>query len=326
MDEPHLLSPRLTDTIPDHQEPRILSMLTSANLVGIMPAIPTLVSDDDRVDAAAVRTHFDWLLGQGIDGVLPLGGTGEYGALSRTERNRMAALSVEAMKGHGPVIAGVLETGFHDALQSTREFADQGVDAVLVVTPYYTNPTQAGIRDYYLRLADASPLPVLVYEIPYRTRISVAPTVIHELSRHERIIGMKACNTDMYHFLQIMAGISPDFSVMSGEDILFPLHVAAGAKGGIIVTANLLPRAWRSIFDAASSGDTQTALAIHRRLIPIMNLAFAETNPGPMKAVMDLVGVRAPKPLAPLVSPNPELVASLRAELSKQLDISERGS
>src|SRR5262249_24054451 len=149
-------------------------------------------------------------------------------------------------------------------------FAEEGVDAVLVLTPYYTNPTQQGLRDYFLRYADASPVPVLIYEIPYRTRIAVDPQVLHELSRHPNIIGMKACNLDMYHFLKVIAGVDEDFAVLSGEDTLFPLHVAAGAKGGIIVTANLLPRAWRKIFEAASSGRTTEALAAHRQLIPLM--------------------------------------------------------
>lgn len=298
-------------------------MLTADRLKGILPAIPTPVRADDTVDETALRALFSWLLKQGIDGVVPLGGTGEYGALARAERIRTARLSVEAMAGHGPVIAGVLDTGFHDALQAGREFAAEGVDGLLVLTPYYTNPTQAGIRDYFLRYADASPVPVLIYEIPYRTRIAIDPPVLHELSRHENIIGMKACNTDMYHFLRVVAGVDESFTVLSGEDSLFPLHVAAGAKGGIVVTANLLPKAWRQIFDLASTGQTQAALAAHRRLIPFMNMAFAETNPGPMKAVMDLIGVDAPRLLAPLVAAQPSLVSEFRAEVKRQLAISE---
>ena len=299
-------------------------MLTSNQLVGIFPAVPTPVDADDRVDAAAANALFAWLLKQGIDGVVPLGGTGEYGALSRQQRIRMAGLSVKAMAGKGPVIAGVLDTGFHDALDAGKSFASEGVDALLVVTPYYTNPTQAGIRDYFLRYADAAPVPILIYEIPYRTRIAIEPRILHELSRHERIVGMKACNTDMYHFLQVVAGVDDNFAVLSGEDHLFPLHVAAGARGGIVVTANLLPKAWRAIFEAASSGRVAEALAMHRRLIPLMNMAFAETNPGPMKAVMDLVGVNAPRTLAPLVQPAAALAADLRKELTAQLRVSEQ--
>jgi 4-hydroxy-tetrahydrodipicolinate synthase len=301
-------------------------MLTSQQLRGILPALPTPVQDDDSIDAAAVGALFDWLLKQGIDGVVPLGGTGEYGALSRAERRRMAALCAKAMAGQGPVITGVLDTGFHDALQSGSELAGEGADGLLVLTPYYTNPTQAGIRDYFLRYADASPVPILIYEIPYRTRIAIEPRILHELSRHERIIGMKACNTDMYHFLQVMAGVDKDFAVLSGEDTLFPLHLAAGARGGIVVTANLLPRAWRAIYDAAIAGHVDQALALHQRLIPFINMAFAETNPGPMKSVMDLIGVRAPRMLAPLVSAEPSLVAEFRQEFLRQLDISERST
>jgi 4-hydroxy-tetrahydrodipicolinate synthase len=299
-------------------------MLTANNLSGILPPVPTPVRADDSVDAQAVAAMFAWLIGQGIDGVVPLGGTGEYGALSRTERNRMAGLCAKAMAGRGPVIAGVLDTGFHDALQAGRDFAAEGADGLLVLTPYYTNPTQAGIRDYFLRYADASPVPILIYEIPYRTRIAIDPKILHELSRHERIIGMKACNTDMYHFLQVVAGVDEKFAVLSGEDSLFPLHVACGARGGIVVTANLLPKAWRAMFEAARSGRVTEAIAMHRRLIPLMNMAFAETNPGPMNPVMDLIGVDAPRMLAPLKSASPGLAANLRAELIAQLAISEQ--
>ena len=298
-------------------------MLTANRLRGLFPAIPTPVMADDTIDAGAVSAMFTWLNKQGIDGVVPLGGTGEYGALARAERIRMAGLSVRAMAGKGPVIAGVLDTGFHDALQAGREFAAEGVDGLLVLTPYYTNPTQAGVRDYFLRYADASPVPILIYEIPYRTRIAIEPKILHELSRHPNIIGMKACNLDMYHFLQVVAGVDESFTVLSGEDSLFPLHLAAGAKGGIVVTACLLPRAWREIYETAIAGKTADSLNLHRRLIPFMNMAFAETNPGPMKAVMDMVGVDAPRMLAPLVQPAQALVSAFRAEFKKQLALTE---
>jgi 4-hydroxy-tetrahydrodipicolinate synthase len=297
--------------------------ITSHNLRGILPAIPTPVNADDTINVDAARNLLQYLLKQGIDGVVPLGGTGEYGALSRAERVRMAELTVRETNGAIPVIAGVLDPGYHDAMQAGRDFAAAGADGLLVLTPYYTNPTQQGIRDYYLRFADESPLPILIYEIPYRTRISIAPEVLHELSRHERIIGMKACNTDMWHFLRTVAGIDDSFAVLSGEDTLFPLHIASGAKGGIVVTATLLPRAWRKIHQLASEGRTQDALALHRTLIPLMDLAFSETNPGPMKAVMDLIGVDAPHMLAPLVKPDPALAQRLRSELQKQLAVFE---
>ncbi|WP_175694054.1 4-hydroxy-tetrahydrodipicolinate synthase [Burkholderia ambifaria] len=298
-------------------------MLSAQQLRGVFPAIPTPVNADDSINVDAARALMRYLLEHGVDGVVPLGGTGEYGALPRVERIRMAEIAVKEAAGRIPVIPGVLDPGFHDALQAGKEFAAAGADGLLVLTPYYTNPTQAGIRDYFMRYADESPLPILIYEIPYRTRIAIAPEVLHELSRHERIIGMKACNTDMWHFLRTVAGVDASFSVLSGEDTLFPLHIAAGARGGIVVTASLLPSAWRKIYHLASEGKTQEALALHRSLIPFMNMAFAETNPGPMKSVMDLIGVHAPDMLAPLVQAAPELSANLRVELAKQLDVFE---
>ncbi|XAH22583.1 4-hydroxy-tetrahydrodipicolinate synthase [Xylophilus sp. GW821-FHT01B05] len=297
--------------------------MDATRLRGVLPAIPTPVNDDDSINVAATQTLIAYLLKQGIDGLVPLGGTGEYGALSRTERVKMARTCVDAVGGKVPVIPGVLDPGFHDALQAGQAFADVGVDALMVLTPYYTTPTQAGVRDYFLRYADASPLPILIYEIPYRTRVAIDPEILHELSRHERIIGMKACNTDMYHFLRVMAGVDDSFAVLSGEDSLFPLHLAAGARGGIVVTASMLPRAWQAIYELAVAGHTAQALAAHRKLIPLMNMAFAETNPGPLKSVMDLIGVDAPTLLDPLVPPAAALQARLHAEMAAQMAVSE---
>ncbi len=293
--------------------------LTAAQLRGIFPALPTPVRADDTVDADAARALMHYLLPAGISGVVPIGGTGEYGSLARSERVRMTAICAEETAGKMPVIAGVLDPGFHDALDAGRSFADAGASALMVVTPYYTNPTQQGLRDYFLRYADASPVPVLIYEIPYRTRIAITPEILHELSRHKNIIGMKACNTDMYHFLKVVAGVDETFTLLSGEDTLFPVQLAAGAKGGIVVTATLLPRTWRRIYELASAGRTAEAMGLHRQLIPMLDLAFAETNPGPLKSVLDLVGAAAPRVLDPLVAPASELQQRLRTELQKQL-------
>jgi 4-hydroxy-tetrahydrodipicolinate synthase len=292
---------------------------TSAGLRGIFPAIPTPVTDDDRIDEVAAQAQMDLILRGGASGVVPLGGTGEYGSLAREERVRMVRICAEASDGRIPVVAGVLDPGYYDALAAGRSFADAGADALMVLTPYYTTPTQKGLRDYFVRFAEESPVPVMIYEIPYRTRITIAPEVLHELSRHPNIIGMKACNTDMYHFLKVQAGIDASFTVFSGEDTLFPVQMAAGAKGGIVVTASVLPRTWRRLYEACAAGRTHEALQLHRKLIPLLDMAFAETNPGPLKSVLDLVGVHAPRVLQPLVAPAAELREKLRAEMARLL-------
>lgn len=291
----------------------------SNDLRGIFPAIPTPVTDADRIDEKGVRAQVDWIVRGGASGMVPLGGTGEYGSLPAAERVRMVQLCVDASDGRVPVVAGVLETGFYDAMSSGVALAEAGADALMVLTPYYTTPTQLGIRDYFTRFADESPLPVMIYEIPYRTRVAIDPAVLHELSRHPKIVGMKACNTDLYHFLKVQAGIGDDFTVFCGEDTLFPVQMAAGAKGGIIVTASALPRTWCRIYDLCVAGQMPEALALHRKLIPMLDCAFAETNPGPLKSVMDLVGVNAPRVLQPLVPPAPGLTARLREEVARLL-------
>lgn len=293
--------------------------LTAADLRGIFPAVPTPTTPDDAVDERAVRAHMDYLIEGGIDGIVPLGGTGEYCSLSREERVRMVAACAGAADGRIPTVAGILDPGYHDALAAGKAFAQAGADALMLLTPYYTTPTQSGIRDYFLRFADASPLPVVIYEIPYRTRIAIDPEVLHGLSRHENIIGMKACNTDMYHFLKVVAGVGDAFSVMGGEDALFPLQMAAGAQGGIIVTASVLPRTWKAIWEMTRAGRVDEAIQQHRKLLALLDLSFAETNPGPLKSVWDLVGVDAPHVLAPLLPPGEDLHQRLRAELSERL-------
>jgi 4-hydroxy-tetrahydrodipicolinate synthase len=293
--------------------------LTAADLHGIYPAIPTPTTAQDTVDEGAVRVLIDYLIKGGMDGIVPLGGTGEYCSLSHEQRVRMVAACVEAAGGRVPVIAGILHPGFQDSLAAGKACAGAGADALMVLTPYYSTPSQTGIRDYFLRFADASPVPIMLYEIPYRTRISIAPEVIHELSRHENIIGMKACNTDMYHFLKVVAGVSDNFRILSGEDTLFPLHMVSGAKGGIIVTASVLPKSWKAMYDASTAGDHAKATAMHRNLIKLMDMCFAEPNPGPLKSSWDLIGVDAPHILAPLVPANEDLRQRLRAELSARL-------
>ncbi|MGE3863859.1 MAG: 4-hydroxy-tetrahydrodipicolinate synthase [Burkholderiaceae bacterium] len=301
-------------------------MIDASRLRGILTALPTPVHADGTVHAAAARAMIDYQRRRGIDGLVPIGGTGEYGSLARSERCRMVELTAAGAAGELPVLAGVLDPGYYDALQAGRELAAAGADALMLVTPYYTNPTQAGLRDYFLRYADESPLPVVIYEIPYRTRIAMAPELLHELSRHERIIGMKACNTDMYHFLRVVAGVSDDFAVLSGEDTLLPLHLMAGARGGIVVTATLLPTAWRQLYRLVHDGRHAEALALHRELMPVMDLAFAETNPGPLKSVLDLIGAEAPALLAPLQPPAASLQAALRTRIEPLLRRFERSA
>jgi 4-hydroxy-tetrahydrodipicolinate synthase len=282
-------------------------MLTKERLAGILPAIPTPTRGTGEVDVAALRGLVRQLLSQGVDGIVPLGGTGEFLALEPLERARAVQAVVDEVAGRVPVIAGVLSPGLGDALPACRDFDRAGADAVMVITPYYVTPTQDGIRDYFRRVLDASPRPVVLYDIPYRTRVAMTPETISSIADDPRAIGIKACNLDMFAFLKLTAMARTKLAVLSGEDALYPLHVAAGAVGGVLATATLVPASWKAIHAALAAGRVEAALELHRSLFPLLDAVFAETNPGPLKSCLDLIGIPTGAPLLPLLSPGAEL-------------------
>ena len=282
---------------------------------GILPAFPTPTQDDGTVDEAALRALVRHQIDGGAAGLVPMGGTGEYTALSPAARARVVAVTAEAAGGKVPVVAGVLSPGYAEAVQAGRDFRAAGADALLLIAPFYITPTQAGIRDYFRAYRGEVDLPILFYDIPYRTRIVTEPETILDLAADGTVVGMKACNTDMHHFNQIAAAAGPGFSLLSGEDLLFPAHVALGACGGILASAALLPAYWSKLFEDAAGGRLDQAIAAQRRLLPLLAAIFAETNPGPLKEALSMIGLRAGHALPPLRRPGEATMQALRSAL-----------
>ena len=222
---------------------------------GIMPAIPTPMQPDGAIDEARLTDFVHFLIREGASGIVPIGGTGEYTAQSASERQRVVATTVKAAAGRVPVVAGVLSTGYADAVDAGRAFTDVGADGLLVITPYYARGSQDGMRRYFASYARDVKNRVLAYDIPYRTGVSLTPQTIVALEADGAIVGMKACNTDVAHFNEVAAGVSADFALLSGEDGLFPTHMALGACGGIIASASLLPAYWVRMYELAAKGE-----------------------------------------------------------------------
>lgn len=174
-------------------------------------------------------------------------------------------------------------------------------------------PTQAGIAEYFRAYRAEVDCPIVFYDIPYRTKVLTEADTILDLARDGTVIGMKACNTDMHHFNLLAAGMPAGFGLLSGEDLLFPAHVALGAVGGILASASLLPRAWVEILRQASGGQFPEALAAQRRLLPLLAVIFAETNPGPLKQAMAMIGQPIGGVLRPLREPGITTMAALRS-------------
>ncbi len=298
--------------------------MRAPDFAGILPAYPTPTTPEGAVDEGALRKLLRFLLGAGVHGLVPVGGTGEYTALSRAERTRCVAISVEEAAAHSPrvpVVAGILSPGFAEAVEAGRDFAAAGADALLLITPFYVTPTQAGIADYFRAYRQAVDLPILYYDVPTRTRIVVAPETLAALAADGTIIGMKACNTDIDHFNRTARLVGEDFALLSGEDTLYPAHLALGAKGGILATAALLPHFWLRLHAAGIQGDIAAAVREQRRLIPFFDAIFAECNPGPLKEAMAMAGLKCGSALPPLRAPGPDLrqkLAGVVADLRTQ--------
>jgi len=287
--------------------------LTRDMIKGLLPALTTPIDPAGAVARKQVRGLVDHVIAGGASGLVPMGGTGEYTALSRADRLAMVEATVEAGRGRVPVIAGVLAPGLRDAVEAGRDFLKAGADGLMVIAPYYITPPQDGIRDYFKAYADAIGGPVMLYEIPYRTGVALKAETIAALVEDGSIVGMKSSNPDMAQFTRVLALCGDKMSVTSGEEPLFPTAVAMGAVGGVLATAILFPRIWVEIFRLAASGDLKGALARHQALAPLLAAVFAECNPGPLKAAQAMIGMPMGPVLTPLRAPSAEVTSRLAA-------------
>lgn len=288
--------------------------LTKTDLSGLFTAIVTPFSTDKSVNYEALRAMVEHQLNAGASGIVPIGGTGEYPALSREERRQVVATCVDAAKG-APVLPGVLSTGYHDALDAGRDFKEAGAAGLMLVTPYYAVGPQEGMRRYFNDYRAAIDLPILAYEIPRRTNAALAASTYAQLADDGAIIGMKYSNYDMPEFIAVLREVGEKLAVLSGEEPLFATHVAQGATGGVLASASIYPEFWIKVFKMARSGDLKGALALQTRIDPVLSAIYRETNPGPLKFFMKLAGKDVGGVRLPLTEPAEETKAMLAAVL-----------
>lgn len=290
-------------------------MPAKLTLKGIYPAFPTATDSDGKVDAEGMRRLVEHLLAGGAAGLVPVGGTGEYTALSPKERVRAVEATVAAANGKVPVIPGILSPGFAEAVEAGVAFKAAGADALMLVAPFYVTPSQDGIRDYFKGFCDKVDLPVLLYDIPSRTRIALDPETIARMVEDGTIIGMKACNTDANHFNRVIDFVGEKIGVLSGEDLYFAVQVAMGGAGGVLASATMIPRYWVEVFELART-DLSAALRRQRALFPLLDAIFSECNPGPLKAAMRMIGFELGDVLLPLKPPSPATIQKLERAIA----------
>lgn len=290
--------------------------LEKNSLKGILPAIVTPINIDGDLNRAATGKLISFLLDAGVDGIVPLGGTGEFTNLEPKKRALFVEIVAELVGGRVPVVAGVLSPGLGDAVASAQDFKRAGADAIMLVTPFYVRPTQDGIRGYFNEFCNRIDVPVVLYDIPYRTGVAIEPVTVRRLvEENPKIIGMKACSTDLAWFTRMITAVEDKLSVLSGEEYLFLSHMILGAKGGILATCNVLPHAWIKMYNYIETGDISSARRILFRLVPLMDAVFAEMNPGPLKAVMSMVEHDVGPAMCPLVKPCEKTIAALKSAI-----------
>ncbi|SAI55706.1 dihydrodipicolinate synthase [Bordetella ansorpii] len=287
--------------------------LDASQLTGMYPALPTPFRPDGGVDEPRLERLADRLIGAGASGLVPIGGTGEYTAMSPDARTQAVAATVRAARGRVPVVAGVLSPGYAEALSAGQAFMQAGADGLLLITPFYARPTAATLRAYFRKYAAESGAPLLLYDIGARTGVSVTPEMVADLADDGSIIGMKACNTDLNHFERIVRLTGRRIALLSGDDYLYPAHAQLGAHGGILASSVLLPRYWDQIARLARDGDHAGAQRGRARILPLLDALFAQTNPGPLKAALRLNGMEFGDVVLPLAPPDDIAVRRLQS-------------
>ncbi|MDR1579244.1 MAG: 4-hydroxy-tetrahydrodipicolinate synthase [Synergistaceae bacterium] len=285
-------------------------------LKGIMTALVTPLDKNGNVDETKLRDLVSRQIKAGIHGFLVLGGTGEYCALSRAERVRAVESTVNESKGRVVVIAGVLDPGIGDSIESGLAFKKAGADALLTLVPYYVHPTQEGIHDFFMRVCDAINMPIMIYNIPYRTMVNCLPETVERLvDDDKRIVGIKQCNTNLAESIDLVRRAGDRIALFSGEDFLFPSQFMIGMKNAMIASTNLIPDLWMDIYDKLVSGKYEEAFKLHKELYPLIKAIYAETNPGPMKWGMNKIGLPGGELSIPLVEPSAATKENLLAAM-----------
>lgn len=258
---------------------------------GVGTALITPFTTAGAVDEAAVRRLARRQIDLGTHFLVPCGTTGEVPTLSAAERRRVVEIVVDEAKGQVPVLAGAGGYDTHDVAQAAREMQAAGADGLLSVTPYYNRPTPEGLYAHYAYIAEATPLPIVVYNVPGRTGCNVDAPTLARLATIPTIVGVKEASGNMSQMADILRAVPDQFLVLSGDDAVTVPLMSIGGRGVISVCSNQIPREMADMVEAAERGDFAAARRIHQRILGLMQVNFCESSPGPVKFSMAEMGL-----------------------------------
>jgi 4-hydroxy-tetrahydrodipicolinate synthase len=283
---------------------------------GCGTALVTPFRQDSALDEETLRRLVRRQIDAGINFLVPCGTTGESPTLTKAEQWRVVEITIEEARPRKvPVLAGAGGNNTEHVIETAREFEALGANGILSVAPYYNKPTQEGLYQHYRAIACAISLPIILYNIPGRTGVNIEPSTVARLAELDNIIGVKEATGNISQMAVVLDLVPSNFLVLSGDDAITLPLLALGGKGLISVSSNEIPGEMTRLVELALKNDFAAAREIHRRYFRLMEVNFIETNPGPVKAAMALMGLLAPVFRLPLVAPRPESLAKIRSAL-----------
>ncbi len=270
------------------------------------------------VDEEKFRELIDFQIAEGIKAIIPCGTTGESATLSHEEHDRVIEVAIDQAKGRVLVIAGTGSNNTIEAIRLTSKAREEGADAALIITPYYNKPTQQGLYEHFKKIAESVDIPIILYNVPGRTGVCVDPATVARLSAIPNIIGIKEASGSMKQATDIISSCPKDFILLSGEDSLtYPL-LCVGGRGAISVVSNVAPRDMSALCDEFFAGRAEEAVKLYYKLLPLCHAMFYETNPGPVKAALNMMGklesAEMRLPLVPMADANREKLKKVMEE------------
>ncbi len=271
---------------------------------GCGTALVTPFKQDLSLDEESLRALVRRQIVDGIHFLVPCGTTGESPTLTHSEHLRVVEITLEEAKGKVPVMAGCGGYSTAEVIALAKELEAMGADGLLSVTPYYNKPTQEGLYQHYRAIASATRLPIVVYSVQGRTGVNVEPLTLRRLAAIDNVVGVKEASGNISQMASVVYHVPSDFAVLSGDDsITIPL-IALGGRGVISVASNEIPGPMAQIARKALDGDFAGARAVQRQYLPLMEVNFVESNPGPVKYAMARMGLLEPVWRLPLVPPS----------------------
>lgn len=284
---------------------------------GLGTALVTPFTKSGEMDEKAVRRLGRRQIDNGTHFLVPAGTTGENPTLDISERLRMVEILADEAKGQVPVLAGCGGYNTKEIVRLAKDMQRAGADGLLSVTPYYNKPTQEGIVQHFKAIADATPLPIVLYNIAGRTGVNIETPTLVRLAQVPTIIGVKEASGSLSQMCDVLRSTPSDFLVLSGDDALTLPLMAVGGRGVISVVSNQIPREMSQMVEAAERNDFAAARAIHNRIFSLMQINFIESNPGPVKYGMAAMGLLEESYRLPIVPPKPESKAKIDAVLKE---------